>query len=322
MIKYCLAGIGGAVLVGLIVWFGGRSIGADVLMAGWAIPANIVIHLLQLTCAAGAWRLLVGDGALSLPAFLRLRVIRESINSLLPVAQVGGPVISVRLMIAAGVNGAIAAAATTLDITVELAMQLLFTLSGLAVLHAEGIDPDWARWLELGLAICALGLVIFVLAQRAGLMHVIERLLAKLQRIFPRLKLGSMQGLHLELMRLQRDRWILVKAALLQLLSWVGGSFEIYLGLRAMGQGVSLQQGFIIESLGMAARSAGFAIPGALGIQEGGFILACSLFGIAPEVGLALSMLKRLREIIIGGVGLAMWQGTEMLRHFRARRQP
>jgi hypothetical protein len=81
-----------------------------------------------------------------------------------------------------------------------------------------------------------------------------------------------------------------------------------------MGHGLSVPQGFIVESLGMAARSVGFAVPGALGIQEGGFILACGLFGFAPDMALALSMLKRLREIAIGSVGLLMWQWSEISR--------
>lgn len=38
----------------------------------------------------------------------------------------------------------------------------------------------------------------------------------------------------------------------------------------------------------MAVRSAGFAVPGALGVQEGGFILVGGLFGVGPDLALAL----------------------------------
>jgi uncharacterized membrane protein YbhN (UPF0104 family) len=50
----------------------------------------------------------------------------------------------------------------------------------------------------------------------------------------------------------------------------------------------------------MAARSAGFAVPGAVGVQEGGFVLVAGLFGISATDALALSMLKRIREELIG----------------------
>jgi putative membrane protein len=318
MIKFLAAAVGGIALVALVAWFGGRSIGADVWHAGWAIPGNILIHLAQLACAAAAWRLLVGDRAHNLFAFLRFRLIREGVNSLLPVAQIGGPVVAIRVMIAQGINGAVAGAGTTLDLTVEAAMQLVFTLAGLALLSGEGLNPDWAPWVEGGLILGLAGLLAFVLAQRAGLMRLIERGLDWLQKRFPSLSLDGLQGLHDELVRLQRHRGILAKAALLQLLSWSGGSFEIYLGLLALGHPLDLAQCCIVESLGMAARSAGFAVPGALGVQEGGFILVGGLFGLPPELALALSMLKRAREVTVGSAGLLLWQWSEIRRWLRA----
>ena len=50
-------------------------------------------------------------------------------------------------------------------------------------------------------------------------------------------------------------------------------------------------------------RSAGFAVPGALGIQEGGFILLGSMFGLGAANAVALSLVKRLPEPIknVGG---------------------
>jgi len=317
MIKAVVAAVGGLILIGLVVWFGGREIGADVWRAGWAIPVNIVIHLLQLFSAACAWRLLVGERHYGPPAYFRFRLVREGVNSLLPVAQIGGPLVAIRLMIKDGISAALAGAGTTLDLTVEAAMQLVFTLAGLGLLGAEGADPEWAPWVEGGVAFGAVVLLVFVTAQRAGLMRLIEGLFTRLRKHFPNLTLETLQGLHQELMRLQKERWALAQAALFHFISWAGGTFEIYVGLLAMGHEVTLVQAFIIESLGMAARSAGFAVPGALGVQEGGFILVGGLFGIAPDMALALSMLKRLREIIVGSAGLLTWQWAELSRWLR-----
>jgi hypothetical protein len=58
----------------------------------------------------------------------------------------------------------------------------------------------------------------------------------------------------------------------------------------------------------MAARSAGFAVPGALGLQEGGFALAAIAVGLPPGPALALSLVKRLREITVGIIGLTLWR--------------
>jgi len=317
MIRAAVAALGGLIIVGLVIWFGGREIGAEVWQAEWAIPVNIVIHLLQLFSAGCAWRLLVGERQYGPPAFFRFRLVREGVNSLLPVAQIGGPLVAIRLMIKDGISGALAGAGTTLDLTVEAAMQLIFTLAGLGFIGAEGANPDWAPWVEGGVGLGAAGLLVFVTAQRAGLMRLFEAVFAKAQKYFPNMTLETLQGLHQELMRLQKERWALAQAALFHFLSWAGGTLEIYVGLMAMGHEVTLRQAFIIESLGMAARSAGFAVPGALGVQEGGFILVGGLFGIAPDMALALSMLKRLREIIVGSAGLLTWQWAELSRWLR-----
>jgi uncharacterized membrane protein YbhN (UPF0104 family) len=84
-----------------------------------------------------------------------------------------------------------------------------------------------------------------------------------------------------------------------------------------MGVPLGWEAAFVIESLGQAARSAGFAVPGALGVQEAGFILVGGLFAIPPETAIALSMVKRARELAIGLPGLVAWQWAEGKRLLR-----
>lgn len=312
MVKLFAAGGGALLLVALILWFGGRSIGAEVLQAGWAIPVNIMIHMAQLFCAGCAWRLLVGDRGRSLALFYRLRIIREAVNALLPVANIGGVLVAVRLMIGSGIPAAIAAAGTTLDLTIEGVAQLLFTLAGVAALTLMGIAPAWLHWVDLGLAAASAALLIFLLAQRAGLLARLGGASTALRRRLAFLRLDRLGGVLRELNRLQSDPAVMIEALSLQLLSWLGGCFEIYCALLAMGREVSPAQALVIESLAMAARSAAFAVPAGLGVQEGGFILVGGLFGVTPESALALAMVKRLRELAVGGIGLLLWQWSEI----------
>ena len=51
-------------------------------------------------------------------------------------------------------------------------------------------------------------------------------------------------------------------------------------------------------------------MPGALGVQEAGYALLMPLFGLPAEMGLAVSLLKRARDIVIGVPVLLAWQGT------------
>src|SRR5271165_1121253 len=82
--------VGGAVLIGLVAWFGAQSIGKEVLEAGWVIPLTTALQLFQLFLSAAAWRVAVGTPRPKLGRYFRIRWIREGVNSLLPVAQLGG----------------------------------------------------------------------------------------------------------------------------------------------------------------------------------------------------------------------------------------
>jgi len=314
-------GLGGAVVIGLVAWFGASSIGVDVLRAGWAIPITTALLLLQLYLSAIAWRTALGVRTPGRRVFFRIRWVREAVNSLLPVAQLGGNLIGIRLLMRHGIRGIVAGAGTVLDLTIEALTQFVFTVAGVAVLAAISADRSWAPWLEGGLITGGLGIGGFILAQRAGLMRLIEVLADKLTGLFPSLAIGSSEGLHEQLLRLQKDYPGLARAASLHLLAWMLGTVEVWVALTAMGNQPGLADAFVIESLGIAARSAGFAVPGALGVQEGGLILVCGLFAIHPDVAIALSMVKRVRELIVGIPGLLVWQWSEG-RHLLRRGRP
>jgi putative membrane protein len=310
-------GLGGALVIGLVAWFGVHSIGREVLEAGWVIPLTSALLAFQLFLSAAAWRIVMGVERPRLGRYVRIRWIREAVNSLLPVAQLGGNLVGIRMLMQRGLPGPLAGAGTTLDLTIETATQLLFVLAGFAVLAVIDADRSWAPWVEWALGTMALGLVGFVIAQRAGLLRIIEWLAIRLAQFFPGLSLDAVNGLHSELMRLHRDRSAVFRATALHFVTWMLGAGETWLALTAMGRPTSLAEAFVIESLGAAARSAGFVVPGALGVQEAGFIVVCDLFGIPPDAAIALSMLKRARELVVGVPGLIAWQWSEGKRLLR-----
>jgi uncharacterized membrane protein YbhN (UPF0104 family) len=164
-----LIGFGGTVAVVLVGWIGVGTIGADLLRAGWAIPGCVAIHLLALRLCAGAWRRASGDRGLRPGTWFLIRWIREAVNALLPVAQLGGPVVGVRLLAQRGLAGRAAVAGTLLDMTLEALAQLPFTLAGLLVLAIFGEGSAWSPWLAAMLGLAVGGAGALVMAWRAGL---------------------------------------------------------------------------------------------------------------------------------------------------------
>jgi putative membrane protein len=309
--------LGGSAVIALVAYFGAQTVGAEVLRAGWAIPLTTALLFLELWLSALAWRRVTGADRPRLGRWWRIRWIREAVNALLPTAQLGGNIVGIRLLMYRGVPGPQAGAGTILDLTLEAITQLLFTIAGFAVLAVMRPDAGWAAWVQGAIIAGVLGIGGFIAAQRAGLMRLVEAAATLLQRWFPNLPVQVVQGLHDELMRLY-GRWRAIgEGCALHLLAWLLGTVETWLVLTAMGVPVGWQQAFVIESLGQTARSAGFAVPGALGVQEAGFILVCGLFGIHPDTAIALSMVKRVRELAVGLPGLVAWQWAEGKRLLR-----
>lgn len=131
---------------------------------------------------------------------------------------------------------------------------------------------------------------------------------------------GGAARLDAEVRQLHRQRSSLVAASLWMLASWIAGTGEVWLALRFLGWPVDMTEALILESLGQAVRSAAFAIPGSLGVQEGGYMAFAELFGLTTETGLALSLIKRVRELLLGVPALAAWQLVEGHRLWRNRK--
>lgn len=314
--------LGLAVVTLLIGYFGFGTVGQAFLSAGWGMVAIACYHMLALGCAAMAWRTLV-QRTWQAPflVYFWARWIRESVNGLMPVGQVGGDIVGARLLAIRGAGAAVAGAGAVVDKTVEVFSQFVFSLFGVALLLYVSAEKSLGWSVAIGLLIFAPLLVGFVVAQRMGMFRLLERFLLKLEGKSSWLSLGDVSGLHDKILELYGDRRALVRSFFFHLLTWVLGIGEVWLTAYFMGFELGLFEAAIIESLAQAVRSAGFVIPGSLGVQEGGYLLFGTMFGLSPEVALGLSLVRRVRQLLIGIPGLIAWQISEGQRLVVAQRR-
>jgi putative membrane protein len=314
---------GAAVAVALIALYGAGDIGAAIHGAGWGLLVFVAFHLVQTLFSGLAWRALLPQQRCT--TMLWLRWIREAVNALLPVAQIGGELVGARLLRARGVTVAAAGASVTVDLTLEMMSQIAFTLLGLVLLVRVPQQVEATRWIAEGTLAAAGVVVLLLIAQRLGVVHLIERVLVRLSSRAGWSALGEVRGLHAAIATLYRRPARLCLGFMHHLISWLLGGIELMLALYLLGVPVDLGDALVIESLGQAVRAVGFAVPGALGVQEGGNVLVCGLVGIGPQAAIELSLLKRIREVALGVPGLLAWQFVEgrlALRRRRAAARP
>ncbi len=316
------AGLLGLCLITLLIgYYGAGSIFDAAMAVGWGALLVVIVRAVETSRAALAWwYFLPGSYARLLPPCLLPRWVRESINSLLPVAQVGGEFIGARLLTFWRVPGGSAGASVVVDLFTQTATQFIFTLVGLACLIQAGGDTDIVRGVAIGLAILGPALVGFFIAQRFGGFRLLDKAMATFTRDPEWAGLGNKASLHHRLQEIYAAKGRLVTGFMIHLVIWFVGVFEVWFALHWMGHTVNYRTALVIESLSQAVRGAAFVVPGAIGVQEGGFIALCAVFGIPAPMAIALSLIKRLPEIALGIPGLFVWQGLEGRRLLLRRR--
>ena len=309
------AAAGLAVIGALVAYFGADAVVRSFLAIGWGgFAAICVIHLALIAVMGIAWRALVP----ATPAWVFVwgRLIRDAGSELLPLSQMGGCVLGVRAVSLAGVPGAVATASTIVDLTLEFFAKLAYAALGLVLLVHLRPDLRVALPISIGVTVAGLIAIAFVLAQRHGF-DLFDRFARTLGRGWADRTAAGAASVHTELRRIYGRKPGLWAGFFLHLGCWVASALEVWIALHLAGVPLGFAAVLVIESLLYAIRTLAVAIPNAVGIQEGAYILLGAAFGLTPEMALALSLLKRARDLAIGLPALGTWQALEGGRLWR-----
>jgi putative membrane protein len=324
-----LLAAGVLLFVGVLASQGLTAVLATLALAGWGLIAVALFHLLPLVLDAAAIRVLLAAGVRRAPLAdaLLARWIGESVNSLMPAGQIGGPLVMIRQLTQRGTPTADAAAAITVSTTFQTFAQIVFALMGVALLgeHAGHTSQGVAAATPVLLATSILALLIagFYVLQRRGLFGKVMRLALRFAgnrdwSLMP----GRADAIDGAVQSTYGRRVPVAASFGLSLLGWVAGTGEVWLVLWLLGSAVSWSDALLLESLGQAIRGAAFAVPGSLGVQEGGYLLLAPLASLRPDVALALSLAKRARELLLAAPGLVYLHISEQALRRRASHAP
>jgi putative membrane protein len=197
-----------------------------------------------------------------------------------------------------------------IDLTTEMAAQLVYTLAGIALLAASIAHVGAAR------AVFTTTVMAFVLGGAIlGAFVAFQGrsvdLLAHLSRRWLKDSRARADAVRSALAAVYGQPARLAASFGLHALSWVASGLCSWLALMLMGAHLAPWQVLALESLLSAVRSVAFMTPGGLGIQEGAYVVVAPLFGLPPETALALSLMKRAKDILIGAPALLIWQAQE-----------
>jgi len=249
-----------------------------------------------------------------------MRWVGESVSTLVPSAAVGGDIVRARLAAINGVPLPISAGSVLVDITLGVFTQAGFTMLGLALLVDATGQKSFVRPTLVGTLLGILAVAGFYFAQRLGMFRFLGLIVARLANSPEWQSLvQSGETLDRAIRGLYARRRGVAMCCAWTIISLVGGSGEIWIALHALGLPATLVNALILQSMALTIRSAAFAVPGGLGVQEGGYLVVGNLLGIPGNAAFALSLIARMRELALGIPGLVVWQMIEGRRLLRAR---
>jgi putative membrane protein len=315
MIAAVLAGV--LCATALIAYYGFHAVAAQMLTVGvWHLVSVAALQAAILGVAGWAWWLVMPRPGPTPWPVIGARLIREAGSELLPFSAVGGYLMSARALAAQNAWGVGAMASLIVDVTLEIAAQIAFAVIALGLLawydwHSAIIGP-----IAIGLLTILAGTAIVYALQRRhiGLLRRVAQPL--LGDLFGR-QFAQAEAVQRRVNGIYRQRWRPAAGFLLHLACWIGSAIDIWLALKFMGVSLSVTSVIALEGLLSAVNGAAFIVPNAIGVQEGAYVALGAVFGLGPESALALSLLKRSRDLIVGVPALVLWQGIEARQFWR-----
>jgi putative membrane protein len=315
-----IALLAGLVAAVYLVWaIGFDAVFAAIARAGLGGLALLCLYaLLMFVVLSAAWlSVLPPAQRRPLGQFYLARLVRDSIAEISPFSPVGGMVASARLMILKGMDAGYAAASVTADATTEAIAQVVFLAFGVALGVAHFRHLANAGFLTKSMVVVLLvavpGIAALIVLQKKGAGFA-DRIAG---RFFPLAQKGI--GFRDAIHDLYDSPPRLAASSSFHLLGWIGSGGGTFIAFRLVGGQVSLLDALALEALLCTLRSIAVFIPAAIGVQEAGYAMLAPLFGLPAEMGLAVSLLKRSREIVLGVPALIYWQGVESRIAFTGR---
>jgi len=321
-----IAALGIALIYYLLERIGFRAVLSAAASVGWGGFALLCLLAYLLFGLLGpAWHVLIpGNYRLPVRVFIAARMVRDGASETLPFSQVGGMMLGVRAANLLGVPTHLAVASMIVDVTTEMMAQIIYVVAGLLILglgrHTAHLPlvHSLLQICVVGLLFASLGGGLFLAFQRRGLRWAIGKVTAQ---ILPQ-SVTHTAGIAAALEEIYRAPLRIVLSVGLHFCAWMGGALSTWIAFRLMGVSISVASVVAIDSIVYAMRSAAFFVPNSLGVQEAAYTTLAPLIGIGKDLGLAVSLIKRARDIAIGIPILLIWQAAEGRRAFAARIAP
>jgi len=321
ILKLAMLAAGLALFIWLLADVDLTTVGQNVARIGLGGAVVIAIAFaIAFVADVASWMLMFRSITLSRVWAWRLflvQMVGEALNVVVPVGSLGGePFKAMLLKRHYDVSYREGTASLLLIQTVNSLAMAPFIIVGAVLMFGRGLLPSAVEKTVLGVALWITSFMVIVYVA----LHM--RALAALQRRLGESRWADRLGRGLVLMQDIEERlFFFVRqtpgrfawSLFLAFLNWLFGAIEMFLIFFFLGHPITFADAWMIEAAVVLVRSATFFIPGHLGVQDGAISLMGQALTGSPEIGIAVALLRRGRELAWTAVGLGIgaWFGLK-----------
>lgn len=315
MTKSVIAGLlflaGMALAAALAVHAGAGAIVQTFQAIGWGrLLVVCLFQFVALALCAAAWRCVARETTLA--ACLLARWIRDGASNLVGFIPAIGEAISARMLTQfGGSSGGAAAAGTIVDVATEALAQAIFTIGGLVLLWPHLKFAQTGQWLLIVAATLIPIVLMVALSRFPGALRLGERLGSRLAGVFGVEPGSAPLNIAAAVKAIYQGRGKVAGGIGFHLAAWAMSGLQVWVAVQGLPHPLGLADCFALASLVSAARSAFFLVPWAAGVQEGGFMLVGLALGMHAPEAIALSLVLRARDVLVGAPAVLIWYFSE-----------
>jgi len=238
-----------------------------------------------------------------------VRLIGDAYNTITPLGTMGGePIKAYLLKENYGISLKQTFSSLVINRTTFLTALILFCIPGIFfILNSTDIPRGFKNTSLLGLISFTIIIFLFFIFQITGALGKICKWL------IPKTRKPTFRSFLENLIQLSKLFSIYYRSSpkrifisiFYALWGWILGIGEVYLILFFLGFSPPIRDIWIIESMAQLVRAGSFFIPFSIGVLEGGFVIIFSSLGYSSSLGLAVSILSRIKQLTWVAFGLS-----------------
>jgi uncharacterized protein (TIRG00374 family) len=302
----------GFVLFGYLIHrAGAENLAKQLQHIGWWFIPVLLIGLTWLVCTCLAWRAILDSFGYSLPLpyLLRLKLISESVNVVVPAANIGGEGVRAFLL-KKRLPGDVAVSSVILDKTMDNIGKMLFTIAGVMVsLFLISIPMDWMYAVAAGLVLVVGFNILAVAVQTAGIFGKTFPFVSRVPWFGRKIRSRQEQFERLDAClksAYKQNNGVLFRALLWHLSRRALNVAEMWLIFWLLTGEASPENPLFIMSLTTAASNAFVLIPGKWGALEGIQSVLTEFVGYSAAIGMGIGVTRRIRALVFTAIGLLL----------------